>query len=294
MQKHIIVAIVVVALAILTFHFLPFPDAEQFNLIDPEKTAILRPVVYYNLPNGSVIEVKDKNPFPFTIELVENVKNLKVPETIEVYSYEVYQKPDEVFRMAKSFGVSADKLYYNKVTKAYLYNDDKLNFEYYASTGYFRVIFKTPREATTFLKSSGLLDYEYKEIKKEHGTFFARTFNGFSSNIGVFVKFDKAGVRSVEGLLLKDVQPKGRYKVLPVVDIPEKLAERVKGDVKADDWYLSNIAFTKLTITNVSLVYTITPDGILPVYRLHGKYAVEYDGIKDSGEVDGRIVAVLP
>lgn len=238
--------------------------------------------------------MKDKNPFPFTIELAENVKNLALPETIEVYGYEIYQKPDEVFRIAKSFGVPADKLCYNEVTHAYLYHDDRPSFEYYTSTGYFRVVFQTPKaeKATALLKNFGVLNYNYREIKKEHGTFFARTFNGYPSNIGVFVRFDK-GIRSVEGLLLKDVQSKGSYKVLPVKDIPERLAERVKGNVKADDWYLSNIAFTKLTITNISLVYTITPDGILPVYMLHGKYVLEYGGIKDSGEVDGRIVAVL-
>ncbi|MBO8180309.1 MAG: hypothetical protein H0Z19_07500 [Archaeoglobus sp.] len=55
--------------------------------------------------------MKDRNPFPFEIELDENAKNLKVPEKIKVYSYELYQKPDEVFGIAKSFGVPADKLF---------------------------------------------------------------------------------------------------------------------------------------------------------------------------------------
>ena len=80
---------------------------------------------------------------------------------------------------------------------------------------------------------------------------------------------------------------------MPVEVIPEKLAERVRGDVEANDWYLSNLAFTKLTITNISLVYTIAPDGILPVYMLHGKYVLEYGGIKDSGEINGTMIAVL-
>ncbi len=289
--RKCIAAVLIVAVACGLYYL---HTSEQFKLIDSEKVSVLRPVIYYNLPNGSVLEVKDKNPFPFEIELAENVKNLSLPETIEVYGYEIYQKPDEVFRIAKSFGVPADKLCYNEVTHAYLYHDDRLSFEYYTPTGYFRVVFQTPKaeKATALLKNFGVLNYDYREIKREHGTFFARTFNGYPSNIGVFVRFDK-GIRSVEGLLLKDVQSKGSYKVLPVKDIPEKLAERVKGNVKVDDWYLSNIAFTKLTITNISLVYTITPDSILPVYTLHGKYVLEYGGIKDSGEINGTMIAVL-
>jgi hypothetical protein len=292
-MRRKIVGVLMVAAIVCGLYYLHIASesgsSTQFQLIDPEKTAILRPVVYYNLPNGSVIEVKDKNPFPFTIELAADFED-KLPETIKVYGYEIYRKSEEVFRIAKSFGVPADKLYYNEITQAYLYHDDSMSFEYYTSTGYFRVVFKAPKaeNASVF----GLLDYEHREIKKSGGVFFARTFDGYSSNIGVLVKSDESGVKSIEGLLLKDVKSKGMYRVLPLRAIPEKLAERVRGDVKANDWYLSNIAFTKLTITNISLIYTITPDGILPVYELHGKYELDYGGIRDSGEVYGRVIAV--
>ncbi|WP_456328780.1 hypothetical protein [Archaeoglobus sp.] len=151
--------------------------------------------------------MKDRNPFPFEIELDENAKNLKVPEKIKVYGYELYQKPDEVSGIAKSFGVPADKLYYNEVTHAYLYHDDKLSFEYYTPTGYFRVVFKTPTgEKLALLQNSGLLNYEYREIKGEPGKFFARVFDDYPPNIGVMVKSDESGVKSFEGLLLKNVR----------------------------------------------------------------------------------------
>lgn len=292
MKKYLALAAIVAICALWLTQNSNFEAGKTFKLFDSGKTAILRPVIYYNLPNGSVIEVRDSNPFPFTIELASGGLGINAPsKSLEVYTYETYKKPEEIKVIAKSFGASLDKLYYNEITHAYLYNDEKLSFEYYPNTGYLRILFKNSSlEKASIL--NGLLNYSYQKIEKNGRVFYARNFDGLSSNVGLLVKSDEKGIRSIEGILLKSVKLKGKYELIPIDRIPEMLEKRVKGDLKADDWYLSNIAFTKLTLTNVSLMYTITPDGILPVYWFEGKYELDFEGIKDSGTVEGRIVAV--
>lgn len=97
----------------------------------------------------------------------------------------------------------------------------------------------------------------------------------------------------VEGVIPLRVEEVGLYKLIPLSSLPELLSERVSGKVSSRDWYITKLGFTSLTVSSVRLTYKVTPEGLLvPVYVFEGEWVLEYDGINDSGSLEGFIVAV--
>ncbi|ADI31872.1 hypothetical protein [Staphylothermus hellenicus] len=231
------------------------------------------------------------------------------------------------------FGVEVSSLEFNNVTKAFLYSNPEQGirlFEYYIGTdkGFFRIIFENPRivNYTLFMERVRLIvddkiTYKSSIIEKPYtwtetivpaasakpaesqAIAYAIIYKGFLKDMpvpyaitSVLFKCDGEGkVLEIEGTLPKKIIEIGSYPVIPIEQICKLLTERVSGKIKAGDWYISYVGFTKLTITNITLEYyeTMTTEKYLvPIYRFTGEWTLNYDEINDHGSLNGFIIAV--
>jgi hypothetical protein len=294
----------------------------SFRLFDAKKLAILRPIVQLKLSNGTIITVKDRNPFNFTIIIspeLQQALNQKVVNEIKVYKVVIYKDPKQVFELASRLGIDTNKLYFNNVTETYIYYNDTHIFEYNVETGFLRFKerhisqntgsclpdYALVNKALSYLKGLGILPANYSvkvgEYLKVNDKPLVKVVelqlkvNGtIVDNLGLSVLITCNGkVVGLEGVIPADTVTVGTYKLKPLDKVLEDLKVYIKSGKPMTDWYISWLVFTKLYIKNVTLRYYVTPDlYVVPVYIIKGDYELNYDVIKDSGNIKIMMLAI--
>ncbi|NPA98950.1 MAG: hypothetical protein GXO43_06175 [Crenarchaeota archaeon] len=316
-----IMLVAVLVLSVLTNNILvdqnnPGPDSScmvdkeplNISLIDNNYTKIFRPIEYYQLSNGTIIKITDRNPFPFTI-VISHVDSPGIKK-LGVYKLVTYSDTRSVFAIASELGLDVNHIRFNEVTDTYIYNDDQVQLEYDPTRGFIRIIYKQPLVEYKSIIDDSLLRlypdnieflHDIKPIKEVNGqpAEYAMVYTGYVEGVPSPIKIiaifsrDNSSIREIQGLIVKNITKISDNDVIPPDDIPRLLSERVSGKITARDWYLSRLGFTSLTITDLELSYTVAPNGLLvPIYKLHGKWVLNYDNLVYSGELDGFIIAI--
>ena len=264
----------------------------NISIVDQRTVRLIRPVEYYELSNGSAVRIADHNPFPFTITMDLQAIGLgtNTGKTLTLYKVSFIQAPRDVLRLAGSLGVNTSSLLYNNVTETYLYGDGDLFFEYTPSTGFFRVIYKNPRrmdyrsfvenrvlslaDKTLIWRASEHLDASesVNGSPTRYSAVYTAYLNGVKTRFSIVVKLTPEKlVSGIEGVLPYSLEPLGNYSLIAPERLPALLKERIKGEVKAEDWYISKLGFTVLNITEIRLQYMLAGGGmVVPVYRFKG------------------------
>ena len=280
--------------------------------MDQKTARLLRSVEYYELSNGSVVKITDHNLFPFTITLSLQAPGSNSSRMLPLYRVSFISAPKDVLQLAKSLGINTSSLLYNDVTRTYLYGDENLSFEYTLSTGFFRVIYRNPhRMDYKSLVENRILSLTDRTLvwHAPRGLIVSESINGtpieyaaiytaYLSNVetyfSIVVKLTPEKlVSGVEGVLPCRLELLGKHSIIAPSRLPALLRERIKGEVKAEDWYISKLGFTALNITEIRLQYMPMGGGlIVPVYRFKGSWKLEYDVLHAQGQLTGLIVAV--
>jgi len=297
----------------------PTQAVTSYILYEPGEVRILLPIVEYRLSNGTIITVHKKNPFEFDIELSPDI-SLKAHPRLKVFKV-TYTNAEDVFKLASMLGIDMNKLYYNNVTKTYIFHNTTHIFEYSVRNGFVRFKMRNIpieknatfpsdealiKKAIDFLKNVNLLylrDYEVKvgdyyvvggNVAIKAVVLQAKLDGVLVDNLGLMVLMGPDGdVVGLEGIVLKGIDVVGEYPVKALNDVVKELRVKISRGEDMIDWYLSWLAFTKLYIKNVSIQYHLTSRGyIIPVYVIKGEYELNYDIIRDKGEVHGLIIAI--
>ncbi len=297
-----------------------------FKLFDPNKVTILRPTIYLRLKNGSVLAIKNRNPFKFEItsSISSLNKSINHMHIVKVYKVSINRNPSYVFRFAKKLNIDINKLYFNNITKTYIYYNTTHIFEYNIETGFFRFklrntsqvepsIQKLPKnafiaKAINYLKTLGLLypnGYtvkvgNYLEVNGKPAivTIVVQPLlDGIVvNNLAITVLLTSEGkLVGIEGVVLASIKPIGSYALKPPSKALKDLERYIREGRPMTDWYISWLAFTKMKVENLKLVYYVTPNlYVVPVYIVKGSYELHYDGINDKGPIKAIVLAIEP
>ncbi len=281
-------------------------------IMDQKTARLLRPVEYYELGNGSVVRITDRNLFPFTITLSLQAPGSNSSRMLPLYRVSFISAPKDVLQLARSLGINTSSLLYNDVTRTYLYSDENLSFEYTPSTGFFRVIYRNPRpmdykslvenrilpltdktlvwRASRHLMVSGSIN----GTPIEYTAVYTAYLNDVETYFSIVAKLTPEKlVSGLEGVLPGRLELLGKHSIIVPSRLPALLRERIKGEVETEDWYISKLGFTALNITEIRLQYMPAGGGLIaPVYRFKGSWKLEYDVLHAQGQLTGLIVAV--
>jgi hypothetical protein len=303
-----------------TIEEMPTHVTTDFALYEPGEVRIPIPIVKYKLSNGTIITVYKKNPFRFDIELSPDI-SLKVHPRLRVFKVKIYTNAEDIFKLASMLGIDTNKLYYNNVTKTYIFYNATHVFEYSIRNGFIRFKLRDMpvkenatfpsdevliKKAIDFLKNVNLLylhDYEVRvgnyyvvgETVVVKAVVLRAKLDGILvNNLGLMVLMDSDGnVVGLEGIVLRDIDVIGEYITKSLIDVVRELKIKISHGKPMTDWYLNWLAFTKLYIKNVSLQYYLTSRSyVVPVYVIEGEYELDYDIIHDKGDVHGLIIAI--
>ncbi|MDK6028710.1 hypothetical protein QPL79_04985 [Ignisphaera sp. 4213-co] len=292
----------------------------RFNIYSEDRASILLPMVQFKLSNGSVLVVHKRNPFEFDIDANLST-SMVIPQYLRVFRVRLYNSSQDVFNLALKLGINTVKLYYNERTKQYIFHNATHVFEYSVENGFLRFkLRETPssdvssfpsddiliKKAIDFLKERGLLYFSEYEVRVGSYLVANRTIlvkavvinakldDITVDNLGLVVLMNSKGdIIGVEGTILAGVYTVGEYRVKPVNELMMELKRKIARGEPMTNWYISWLAFTKLRITDLTLRYYMTYDGYLvPVYIMKGYYELDYDTIRDSGEIRGLMVAI--
>jgi len=293
----------------------------NFTLYDPRKVMISRPKVIYKLDNGSVIIVDRKNPFEFHI-IVDPSLYLTTPTTLKVYRIEIYTTAEEVLSLARRLGIEVGKLYFNNITKKYLFYNDRFSFEYSIDNGFVRVQYHIKEQssesmfssenvliknALSFLRDRGLIyvnDYDIKvkdylvsnsTVVLKSVTLYPKIDGVIAKNFGFMVILDSAGnIVGFEGIVIENLDVVGEYRAKSIDDVVKELKKKISHGDPMTDWFIDWLAFTDLKIKNMTLQYFLTSKGyIVPIYVIDCEYSLDYNGIHDKGTTQAMIIAIL-
>ncbi len=287
------------------------PEPLNLSILDPNINNVNRPIEYYELSDGTILEIEDRNPFPFTIEISSN-EEIAVPNSIGVYKVELYNDTSEVMELLSELGASQQGIEYNQLTGTYLYSDNMIRIEYSPGSGFFRIIpvNNSGFDYNDFVSNRLLNMYpdnivfkrEYKPSSSVngHNTQYSVVYTGYLDGIPTPLKIivilgeDNRTVHEIQGLIVKRLIPLDEYNTIPIDLLPELLHERVSGEYSSNDWYISKLGFTQLTINNIDLTYIIVTgkEMLVPVYKFSGEWILNYDNINSEGELYGTIIAV--
>ncbi len=288
----------------------PHNNIEPLNitLLPTNNSSILTPYEYYKLSNGSIIRVADKNPFPFKIEIV---KGLDVPGRDKLNIYRVYYyNISEINPIVNDLIKDAKCNYLMMLPGVIVCKNETVSFEYREGTGFFRIVYDnvSVSDYKSFIEENLLRLYpenisftnHYNAVKEIDGKpvnnaiIYRGSIDDIPTELKIIVVLDEnASIKEIQGILVKRVEKVSRNKVIPVGELPRLLTERVSGERLSKDWYMSRIGFTFLHINNVELEYVRVQDNLLvPVYKFHGDWKLEYDILDYEGVLEGVIVAV--
>lgn len=290
-----------------------------FYIYKPGEVEVLTPMVKYQLSNGTIITVYKRNPFKFILHPSPGL-DISVPERLRVFKVSISGGDERAFELASTLGIDTSRLFYNNITKTYIFYNETHLFEYNAEKGYLRLKLRSAptaagefppsdvlmAKAIEFLRSRGLLymsDYTVRvgdylvsgdKVLLKAVVLEAKLDGIVVENLGLAVVFDSNGkVVGVEGVIPAGIEVVGEFGVKSFSEVLKELKAKIADGAPMTDWYISWLAFTELRITNATIEYRLTPDGyIVPVYVLRGEYRLDYDVIHDSGTLECIIVAI--
>ncbi len=298
--------------------------ATSLRLFGFDEAARPGSIVQLRLSNGTTIIIKDRNPFNFTIETKTGLLNDSITalEEIKLYKLIIGKSQDYVLRLAKKLGIDTNRLRFNNITQTYIYYNATHVFEYNIKNGFFRFkLRKIPHankgslpsnalieKAISYLKSLGVFnldDYNYTIETRRYSEYNRRAIivtivirpklDGIIiDNLAMIVLFTPGGkVVGVEGIVPTNIRPIGSYALKPPSRALKELEEYIREGRPMINWYISWLAFTKLKIESLKLVYYVTPDlYVVPVYLIEGGYELHYDNINDEGPIKAIMLAI--
>jgi hypothetical protein len=201
------IALVLVLLFIAIPIYELYQSAQELNVTSTttSKPSYMRELAFFNLVkspvskyetikfgNGTVIVIREKNPFKFQLNFPETVSMPFVipPKKLPVYKATAFNTTKELIMKLEPLKFNESNFIFNNKTRQIIYKNSTLLFVYNEHDGRFLLKFEKPVKVDPVLYTQeiGLISWDFYVLKSTNQTSLIRLFHGILSTVWINIK----------------------------------------------------------------------------------------------------------